>query len=292
MKILPLPRERALPLGSSPVVMGIINCTPDSFFASSRSDGVENAVRTARAMVADGAAILDIGGESSRPGSDYVGAEEELSRVVPVIRAIRSESEIPISIDTRKRIVAEEALDAGADIVNDISALRDDPELAALVAERRVPVILMHMRGNPKTMQHNPTYRDTVGEISAELTAHIEAALAAGIEADRIVIDPGIGFGKTVDDNVAILARLDDFRRIGYPVVLGLSRKSFLGAVIGGAVPAEDRRAATIAAHTIAALNGVEILRVHDVRDTVDAIRVAAAFGAASVPVTPAGRAR
>ncbi len=288
MNILPLPRERALPLGFSPVVMGIINCTPDSFFVSSRSLGVEDAVRTARAMVSDGADVLDIGGESSRPGSEYVEADEELSRVVPVIRAIRSESDIPISIDTRKRAVAEAALDAGADIVNDISALRDDPDLMALVVERRVPVILMHMRGNPKTMQSNPVYADTIGEISAELIARVEAALEAGVAADRIVIDPGIGFGKTVDDNVAILARIGDFRRLGYPVVVGLSRKSFLGAIIGGSRAAEERRAATIAAHTIAALSGAEILRVHDVRDTVDAIRVVTAYQAVAVPAGPA----
>ena len=288
MNILPLPRERALPLGFSPVVMGIINCTPDSFFVSSRSLGVEDAVRTARAMVSDGADVLDIGGESSRPGSEYVEADEELSRVVPVIRAIRSESDIPISIDTRKFAVAEAALDAGADIVNDISALRDDPDLMALVVERRVPVILMHMRGNPKTMQSNPVYADTIGEISAELIARVEAALEAGVAADRIVIDPGIGFGKTVDDNVAILARIGDFRRLGYPVVVGLSRKSFLGAIIGGSRAAEERRAATIAAHTIAALSGAEILRVHDVRDTVDAIRVVTAYQAVAVPAGPA----
>lgn len=268
--------------------MGIINCTPDSFFVSSRSLGVEDAVRTARAMVSDGADVLDIGGESSRPGSEYVEADEELSRVVPVIRAIRSESDIPISIDTRKRAVAEAALDAGADIVNDISALRDDPDLMALVVERRVPVILMHMRGNPKTMQSNPVYADTIGEISAELIARVEAALEAGVAADRIVIDPGIGFGKTVDDNVAILARIGDFRRLGYPVVVGLSRKSFLGAIIGGSRAAEERRAATIAAHTIAALSGAEILRVHDVRDTVDAIRVVTAYQAVAVPAGPA----
>lgn len=288
MKILPLPRERALPLGFSPVVMGIINCTPDSFFTSSRSLGVENAVRAARAMVSDGADVLDIGGESSRPGSEYVEAGEELSRVVPVIRAIRSEFDIPISIDTRKFAVAEGALDAGADIVNDISALRDDPDLMALVVERRVPVILMHMRGNPKTMQSNPVYADTIGEISAELVARVDAALEAGVAADRIVIDPGIGFGKTVDDNVAILAGIGDFRRLGYPVVVGLSRKSFLGALIGGSPAAEERRAATIAAHTIAALSGAEILRVHDVRDTVDAIRVVAAYRAVAVPEEPA----
>ena len=288
MNILPLPRERALPLGFSPVVMGIINCTPDSFFVSSRSLGVEDAVRTARAMVSDGADVLDIGGESSRPGSEYVEADEELSRVVPVIRAIRSESDIPISIDTRKFAVAEAALDAGADIVNDISALRDDPDLMALVVERRVPVILMHMRGNPKTMQSNPVYADTIGEISAELIARVDAALEAGVAADRIVIDPGIGFGKTVDDNVAILARIGDFRRLGYPVVVGLSRKSFLGAIIGGSRAAEERRAATIAAHTIAALSGAEILRVHDVRDTVDAIRVVTAYQAVAVPAGPA----
>lgn len=251
--------------------MGIINVTPDSFYPGSRSTVADEAARSARQMIANGADILDIGGESTRPGSEYVDAGEERERVVPVIEAIRAESDIAISVDTRKASVAEAALEAGADIVNDVSALRDDPELASLVAERGVPVVLMHMRGTPQTMQENPEYQDTIAEIQRELGEFADAALQAGVRPDQIILDPGVGFGKTVSDNVRIVRHIDLFRTLGYPLLLGVSRKSFIGALCpGGGRPVEERLAGTLAVHAYAILHGTEILRVHDVKETAD----------------------
>lgn len=262
--------------------MGILNATPDSFYAHSRSVDPAEAAERGLAMVADGADIIDIGGESSRPGSDYVEAGEELERVVPVVRRIRAESSVPISVDTRKAVVAAAALDAGADIVNDISALRDDPELASVCAERKAPVVLMHMRGTPKTMQKDPRYLDPIAEITAELSRFVDRALEAGIEA--IIVDPGIGFGKRPSDNLAILSNLDALGLLGQPVLIGLSRKSFLGMILrsedGKIRPVAERLSATLAAHAIAVLRGADILRVHDVRETADLVRVISAIEA------------
>ena len=274
-----LSHNRSLHLHNSPLVMGILNATPDSFFAGSRINEGENAVARARRMIADGADLLDIGGESSRPGSDYVDANEEIARVVPVIRAIRAFSDIPISIDTRKLAVAREAVSAGADMINDISALRDDPGLARYVAERDIPVVLMHMRGTPRTMQQNPHYDDVVAEVIAELTAMADAAMAAGIGRDRVIIDPGIGFGKRQQDNLALLRAVDRLVETGFPVLIGASRKAFIGALIApaGEPPRspEERLAGTLAVHLHAAAAGAHILRVHDVAETVQALRVA-----------------
>ncbi len=256
-----------------PLVMGIVNCTPDSFYAGGRYPDAGSALEGALSQIAQGADILDVGGESSRPGSDYVEAGEERDRILPVIEGIRRESDIPVSVDTRKAEVAAAALDAGATMINDISALRDDPGLADLAARREVPVCLMHMKGTPRDKQKDPRYDDAVGEIAAELRAWAERAELSGIPGERIVLDPGIGFGKRQEDNLAILRDLSAFRALGSPLLIGLSRKSFLGNLLGGAPP-EDRGAATLSAHVWCALQGVDILRVHDVKDTVEALTV------------------
>jgi dihydropteroate synthase len=267
--------RRVLDFRSGARIMGVLNCTPDSFYPASRLAGTEAALEAARAMIAAGAHILDVGGESSRPGSDPVPAAEELRRVLPVIEAIRRESEVLLSVDTRKPEVARAALEAGADILNDISALRAERAsgaagLAALAAKHGAPLILMHMRGEPKTMQAEPRYRDVVSEVLGELSEAARFAAAAGVE--RIIVDPGIGFGKRLEDNLCLLRNLAILRCLGCPVLVGLSRKSFLGAVTGAAV--EDRLPATIAAGTLAILGGADIVRVHDVREAVQAVRL------------------
>lgn len=275
-----LPRDRSLVLGHRTLVMGIINCTPDSFLASSRVASIEQAISAARAMIDAGADILDIGGESSRPGSDYVSAELEIERVVPMISAIREFSAIPISVDTRKLAVAAAAVEAGADIINDISALRDDPELAGFAASHGLPVILMHMRGTPRTMQHKPHYDDVTGEISCELLDFAAEVQRAGVARRQIILDPGIGFGKRLQDNVAILRGIAELsRRLGYPLLIGASRKSFIGSLLGGDSPRapQQRLAGSLAVHLLAAQAGAHILRVHDVAETVDALRVLSA---------------
>jgi len=244
-RAMPLPRGRSLRLDSGPLVMGVVNVTPDSFYPLSRSRGAGEAVEAALAMEAAGAAIIDIGGESTRPGSDYVGEEEELERVVPAVAAIRARSGLPISVDTRKAAVARAALEAGADIVNDVSALRHDPAMAALAAEARAAVVLMHMRGTPKSMQEAPVYADCPAEVRAFLAEAASAAIASGIQPGRILVDPGIGFGKTLEDNLALLSRLELIVGLGYPVVVGLSRKSFVGALVGKG--AEGRLAGSLA---------------------------------------------
>lgn len=255
-----------------PLVMGIINCTPDSFYEGSRKNAVDDALDTARKMIAGGAHILDIGGESSRPGSSYVSAEEELSRVIPVIEAIRKESDILISIDTRKAEVARAAVKGGADIINDISALADDPDLAPFAAEKGLPVILMHMKGNPETMQNDPFYDDVLKSVKTALLEAADRALAAGIRKEKIFLDPGIGFGKRQQDNLDLLKGIPELKETGYPVLIGLSRKRFIGNITGK--EAEDRLAGTISANLYSAMQGADILRVHDVAETVDALKV------------------
>lgn len=264
-----LPRGRSLDLARAPLVMGVINLTPDSFWEGSRADGAEAALATARAMVAEGADILDLGGESTRPGSAYVSEEEELSRVVPALAAIRAELDVPISVDTRKAAVARAALDAGADIVNDVSALEDDPDMAAVAAMAGAAVVLMHKKGTPLDMQRDPSYADAPREILDYLVARARQAREAGISPDRIVLDPGIGFGKRVEDNLDIIKHLARFKDAGYPVLVGLSRKSFLGALTGRA--GAERLAGTVAANAAAMLAGADIVRVHDVAPAVDA---------------------
>jgi dihydropteroate synthase len=252
--------------------MGILNCTPDSFYPGSRVPGIDQAVQSAQAMIQAGADILDVGGESTRPGSDPVERAEEIRRVIPVIQQIRKISNVLISIDTRKVEVAEKALAAGADLVNDVSALRGGRALAQCVAARDVPVILMHMRGEPKTMQENPRYGDVMAEITGELAASIEFARTCGIGENRIIIDPGIGFGKRLRDNLAILRDLRSLRSLGCPILIGLSRKSFIGTVLDK--PVDQRLIGTVASHMVALMNGADILRVHDVEEAVDTVKM------------------
>jgi dihydropteroate synthase len=227
-------------------------------------------------MIEAGADILDVGGESTRPGSDPVAAAEEIGRVIPVIEEVRKFSDILLSVDTRKAKVAERALEAGADMVNDISGLRGNRPLAELVAERGVPIVLMHMRGEPKTMQDNPHYDDTVAEILEELKGSVDFALACGIAKEQIIVDPGIGFGKRCRDNLAIINNLGMLRSLGFPVLIGLSRKSFIGTVLDR--PVEQRLTGTVVASTLAVLNGADIIRVHDVAEAVDTTRMIAAI--------------
>ncbi len=255
-----------------PLVMGIINCTPDSFYEGSRSGPVDYALKTAAQMISDGVHILDIGGESSRPGSSYVSAEQELERVIPVIKAIKKEFTIPVSIDTRKKAVAEAAFACGADIIDDISALQDDPDLGIFAAENDIPVILMHMKGNPENMQNKPFYDDVVKSVSTELKILAENALAAGIRKDNIILDPGIGFGKRFEDNINLLKGISELKKEGYPLLIGLSRKRFIGDITGR--QPEGRLAGTLGATAFAVIEGADILRVHDVRETVDMVSV------------------
>jgi dihydropteroate synthase len=257
--------------------MGIVNVTPDSFYPLSRCAGVPEAVEIALAMEGDGAAIVDLGGESTRPGSLPVGEDEELARVVPAIEAIRARSGLPISVDTRKAAVARAAFDAGADIVNDVSGLRHDPAMAALAAETGAAVILMHMQGEPATMQDAPRYADCAAEVRDFLASAATDAIAAGIAPASILVDPGIGFGKRTEDNLSILSSLGLLAALGYPIVVGLSRKAFVGALVGKSV--ESRLGGSLGAACAAYLGGALVFRVHDVGETVDALAAFAAVG-------------
>jgi len=263
---------------SRPRVMAVLNLTPDSFSDGGRFAGQDEAVAEARAMLAAGADILDVGGESTRPGAAEVPAEDEIARTVPVIRALRAEGiTAPISIDTRKRAVAATALDAGADIVNDVSAFGFDPALADLVAERGLPAVLMHAQGSPETMQRDPRYDDVLIDVSDHLEKRLAAAEAAGIPRARLIADPGIGFGKTLTHNLQLLAGLSLFHGLGCPLLLGASRKSFIARLTPAQDPA-DRLGGSLAAAVTAVLAGVQILRVHDIRETVQALSVARAI--------------
>lgn len=263
-------------IGKRTLIMGILNVTPDSFSDGGLHYNLEDAVAQALKMVEEGADIIDIGGESTRPGSEPVPLEEELRRVIPVIKAIREESDTPISIDTYKAEVAEEALIAGADLINDISALRFDEELKDLAAKYQIPVVLMHMQGTPKTMQENPTYTDVVAEISAFFKERIAEACEAGIAEENIILDPGIGFGKRLEHNLEILRRLADFKSLGRPILLGTSRKSFIGQITK--TPVGERLEGTIASTVIGIMNGADIVRVHDVRQVKRAAEIADAI--------------
>lgn len=254
--------ERTLACGQRPLIMGIVNCTPDSFYAGSTAVG-EGAVRRAEDMVAAGADLIDVGGESTRPGSEPVPADEQIARVEPVIRALSERLDVPVSIDTTRRPVAAAALDAGATLINDISGLADDPELAELAADRGVPLILMHTRGRPQTMAEHATYDDLMAELIAELRESVARARAAGVGEDALVVDPGIGFAKRAEHSLAALRRLPALRSLGLPVLVGPSRKSFIGAVVD--LPPDGRLEGTAAAVAAAVLGGAHILRVHDV---------------------------
>jgi len=255
--------------------MGIVNVTPDSFSDGGLYFEHDAAIEHGRRLAAEGAAILDVGGESTRPGAEAVPEAEELRRVVPVIEGLAG-SGARVSIDTTKSAVAGAALEAGATIVNDVSAFRFDPAMASLVAERAAGCVLMHMLGEPRTMQADPRYGDVVSEVKAFLEQRLAFAVAEGVEEERVSLDPGIGFGKTVEHNLELLRRLDEIVAIGRPVVVGTSRKSFLGRLTGGR-PESERLAGTIATNVLALERGASVFRVHDVAPLRDALTVAAA---------------
>ncbi len=269
---LPLSGGRLLSTRRPALVMGILNATADSFWENSRALSLSEGIEKALALVEEGADILDIGAESTRPGAAYVEAEVELERVIPLVEGIRRYSQIPISIDTRKATVMAAAAAAGADILNDISALDDDPLMAELAARLELTVILMHKQGEPRTMQEHPVYADVVTEVRSFLLEKARAAENAGIAGNRIILDPGIGFGKKYQDNCALLSRLADITASGYPVLVGLSRKSCIGQMTGR--DTADRLAGTLAANIVAVRNGARILRVHDVAAACDTLSV------------------
>lgn len=261
--------------------MGIINVTPDSFYDGGRRLDSDRAIADGLGLIEGGADIIDVGGESTRPGARAVSAEEERERVLPVIRGLRKVAKIPISIDTYKARVAREALDEGADIINDISALRFDAEMVALAAAEKVPVVLMHMLGTPRTMQIEPRYDDVLREVIDFLAERIQFAAQSGIERQNIIVDPGIGFGKTLDHNLTLLRGLPAFAALGQPLLVGASRKAFIGRILG--TEPDQRLEGSLAAAVAAAIGGADMVRVHDVRETYRAIRVADAvrFGMA-----------
>lgn len=277
--MLELPRGRRLELvAGSPRLMGVVNVTPDSFSDGGRFLDPARAVEHALALVGEGADLVDLGAESTRPGGGVYGAgarevpaDEELARLLPVLERLRPRIDVPISVDTRKATVARAALGAGADLVNDVSAL-GDPAMAAVVAEAGCPVVLMHARGELATMQRDISFRDVVAEVRAELAARRDAAVDAGVDASAILLDPGLGFGKTAGQNLELLARLDRLTDLGAPLLVGASRKSFLGAVSGA--PPEQRLPGSLAAAARAAAGGAAILRVHDVAATLQFLAV------------------
>jgi dihydropteroate synthase len=256
-------------------LMGVVNVTPDSFSDGGLYLDPEAAILHGENLARAGAAILDVGGESTRPGAEEVGVEEELRRVGPVVEGL-SGGEAAISVDTSKARVAEAALDAGATIVNDVTALRGDPEMGALCADRGSTVVLMHMLGTPRTMQVDPVYEDVVADVKTFLAGRIEIAMAAGVAEERIWLDPGIGFGKTAEHNLELLRRLGELGELGRPLVIGTSRKSFIGRVDGS--DAGERLGGTIASSVLAAAEGAEVLRVHDVAEVGQAMAVAVAI--------------
>lgn len=272
-------RHGGVDFSATPVVMGVLNVTPDSFSDGGLYADTDAAKRQADDMIAEGAGIIDVGPESTRPGAAPVSVDEQIGRIRPVLRGIRrTHPEIPISIDTRSADVAAEAIELGADIINDVSALRGDAGMAALAAKTDTPIVLMHMRGEPKTMQgaeNGIVYQDVVGEITAFLTERVAFAESAGIRRERVAIDPGIGFGKTAGHNLEIIRRLEEFVALGFPVVLGVSRKRFIGELLDEPDP-QQRLPGSVACAIAAVLAGVHVIRVHDVAETVEAVRVAA----------------
>ena len=261
---------KTLRTGKRTLIMGILNVTPDSFYDGGKYSSVESALERAREMVEEGADIIDVGGESSRPGSLPVSKDEELSRILPVIKAISDELDVPISVDTYRAEVAEEAIKAGAGMVNDITAMGGDESMAEVVSEHGVPICLMHMKGTPQNMQKNPHYDDTMAEITKFLHERAEYAMAKGIDEKNIILDPGIGFGKRtgegIEDNCEIIARLAELKSLGFPVLVGASRKTFIGNLSNTRV--EERLEGSLGAEAMAIANGADILRVHDVKET------------------------
>ena len=255
-----------------PLVMGVVNVTPDSFSDGGLFDRPDRAVAHGLTLLEQGADLLDIGGESTRPGAEPVTEDEELARVMPVLEGLRRHSDAPISIDTSKPALMRAAAEAGADMINDVSALGAPGSLQAVVASG-LPVCLMHMQGEPRTMQRNPRYEDVVGEVLDFFQDRLQTCLDAGVARESIVLDPGFGFGKSLDHNLALLHRLDELNSLGYPLLVGISRKSMLGALTGRNAP-DQRVAASVAAAVIAAQRGAAIVRVHDVAETIDALKI------------------
>jgi dihydropteroate synthase len=269
--------SRTMLLGERTLIMGVLNVTPDSFSDGGKFFSLRRAVEAALAMQRAGADILDIGAESTRPGSRGVSAAEELARLLPVMQALRGRLKIPISVDTQKSSVAEIAIGAGAEILNDISGLRNDPALAVVAAKYRVAVILMHMRGTPRTMQKTPFAKDVLRDVTAGLRHSISIAQRAGIRKSQIVLDPGIGFGKSFEQNYELLAKLPGLAKLGHPLLVGSSRKGFIGVTLdrnGKPAPPDQRQWGTAATVTASILNGAHIIRVHDVPEMVQVARV------------------
>ncbi|HBN89329.1 dihydropteroate synthase [Rheinheimera aquimaris] len=269
-----LPRQRKLDL-RRPVVMGILNVTPDSFSDGGKHQHLTDALRQAERLLADGAGILDIGGESTRPGAADVSEQQELDRVVPVITAIRQRFDCAISVDTSKAAVMSAAIQAGADIINDVRSLLEPGALQVAVTAQ-VPVCLMHMQGAPRSMQHAPTYSDVSAEVMQFLSQRARQCELAGVSKDNIILDPGFGFGKSLQHNFTLLDKLEQLLELGYPVLAGMSRKSMIGQLLNA--PVNERLAGSIACATIAALKGAQIIRVHDVKESVQAVRVVTAM--------------
>lgn len=270
-------------LASRTHVMGILNVTPDSFSDGGRYLDIERAITHGQKLVEDGADFIDIGGESTRPGSESVAIEEEIRRVIPVIEALAKEIHVPISIDTCKSDVADAALHAGAVLVNDISAMTFDVKMASVAVKYQASVVLMHMQGTPKTMQMNPSYRNVTEDVKQFLLGRIEAAVNAGIK--QIIIDPGVGFGKKFEHNIQLLKELKSFTSLRYPLLVGVSRKSFLGAILN--LPPDDRIEGTAAAVTAAIMNGANIIRVHDVKEMKRVAMVSDTLKSAHLPEMP-----
>ncbi len=272
--LLSLPRQRQLSL-EHPVVMGILNVTPDSFSDGGKHSRLDDALRQAETMLNEGALILDIGGESTRPGAVDVTEQEELERVIPVITALRQRFDCVLSVDTSKAAVMSAAIQAGADMINDVRALLE-PGALDVAAASQVPVCLMHMQGAPRSMQHKPHYDDVVAQVKQFLLQRAQACEQAGMGKERIILDPGFGFGKSLQHNYLLLAQLKPLVDSGYPLLAGMSRKSMIGQLLN--VPVNERLAGSIACATIAALQGARIIRVHDVKETVQAVRVVTAM--------------
>ena len=260
-------KDRKIKTDKKAFVMGIVNATPDSFWSGSRG-GIE----IARRLIDEGADILDLGAESTRPGSRYIDAEEELDRLLPVLKEIRKISSIPVSIDTRKSSVMKACIDEGADILNDVSALEDDENMACLCASQKITVILMHKKSTPDVMQNNPVYDNVFLEVNSYLKQRVDFALRSGIPNDKIILDPGIGFGKSAEDNICLIKRCGELAEGKFPVLMALSRKSVIGFLTGK--PVEERMAGTLAANIIAVERGASLIRVHDVKEAVDSLAV------------------
>jgi len=281
--------RRSLPYGERTLVMGVLNVTPDSFSDGGQFFSFDQAIAHAEQMIDEGADIIDIGGESTRPGSEFVSVEEELRRVIPITERLTANASIPLSIDTTKPSVARAALEAGAEIVNDVSALRFDPSLADEIEKANAGLILMHSRGTPKTMQQLPPVEDIMTEVIDGLRESVAVAQQHGVAPESIAVDPGIGFGKTAEQNLELIAKLDQLARefADFPIMIGTSRKSFIGKLLDGA-PADQRLYGTIASVAASVLNGAHIVRVHDVKAAVEAIKVADAIKRLSLPVSEA----